>query len=66
MGVIAFKIASIKLIDNHHTVCMVIVYNDGYASIIYETYRHTYIGECGTLYVGLSHILRNLIQKSTV
>ena len=29
--------------------------------------RRTYIGECGsTLYVGLSGIVRNLIQKSTV
>ena len=28
---------------------------------------HIYIGECGsTLYVGLSRIVRNLIQKSTV
>ena len=27
----------------------------------------TYVGECGsTLYVGLSRIVRNLIQKSTV
>ena len=32
-----------------------------------ENRGYIYIGECGsTLYVGLSRIVRNLIQKSTV
>ena len=34
---------------------------------VQSRFRVIYIGECGsTLYVGLSGIVRNLIQKSTV